>query len=125
MTPTYTDNSVVIGAAVVTFATAGTVVLEDLTLNFPWKLSTKPNQIGEPAGNFMTREQPTGNAIAQTLSATADGTSGFINPPDSFTISVSGTNQTWVVSSVGRVYPMGQYLKCNLSLFQAHPYGLY
>lgn len=97
----------------------GTYRFENIRLQRPDRVITRPDEIGGPNGFAIVKGQPTGSATVQW------GNTGMPRPQsgdwisDTFDTASSATAEQWVLHSIGTPFEMEGYYKAEASLMLA------
>lgn len=102
------------GSFIATFTTAGSVLLENFTIDRPGKTITQENQIGAPLKQASVATWETATATAQTPVSGGNGT--FIARGDTFTAAANYGGDKWYVEGVSAPFRAGDYWKQELRL---------
>ena len=125
--PAWVDNQVPIGSAVETvysgrsgtWASIGSYVFENITLDRPAKTVDRTNEIGQDNGWVLVRKViSTGSAVMQISTAATNVPRAGDYFQDVFTggTADSSAPETWVLTSVGQPFSHDTYFKVNVNL---------
>lgn len=94
----------------------GNVVCENINLTRPGKVTNRPNELGEPNGWVLVKDQPTGTTVMQSLTATTLGPELGDYFEENFIQTDTTTTERWVITNVGQIFENTGYWKCNVNI---------
>lgn len=112
----FNDGAVPHGGFLATFASAGVLVMESFSPDFPSKVIERPSIIGAAKDWAGVKGQKTATGTVQV----PDSTGSLLQLGDYFTADAAHGGGKWVVTHKGQRFNMGDYWKEEISLHLAN-----